>query len=182
MYELTLKRRISIFFGVLFLLIPLGCGGLYIALDSVAIYFSFPPSFVFSSFTVYGFTIFLMVIPLTFLSFFPVFLGRLASLPIQKNISLFIFVCFFFFIALQIGFKLYFDVRRPARFGFHTLRQYQKTPVAVFPVRHAPHLRVQFFQHRVLLRYLFQVRRNLPAQQLQHAPARPGQQQRGFLP
>ncbi|MEY8711631.1 hypothetical protein [Mangrovibacter phragmitis] len=109
MYELTLKRRVAIFFGVLFLLLPLGCGGLYIALDSVVLYFSFPPAFVFSSFTIYGFTIFLMVIPLAFLSFFPVFFGRLASLSIQKNISLFIFVCFFFFIMLQIVFKLYFE-------------------------------------------------------------------------
>lgn len=108
MYELTLKRRIAIFFGVLFFLIPLGGGGLYIALDSVATYFSFPPAFVFSSFTIYGFTIFLMVIPLVFISFFPVFLGRLVSLSTQKNISLFMFICFFFFILLQIGFKLYF--------------------------------------------------------------------------
>lgn len=108
MYELTLKRRVGIFLGFLFLLIPLGGGGLYVALDSLALYFSFPPSFTFSSLTLYGFTMFLIVISLSFLSFPPVFLGRLASLSIQKNISLFIYICIFFFIAVQIGFRFYF--------------------------------------------------------------------------
>ena len=108
MYELTLKRRIAIFFGFLFLFLPLTCGGGYIAIDSIMLYFSFPESLVFSSFIIYGFALFFIFLPLFFLSFFPVFLGRLAPASIQKNISIFMFICLFFSVILQIGFKFYF--------------------------------------------------------------------------
>lgn len=108
MYELTLKRRISIFIGVLFLIIPLACGGLYISLDSMTIYFSFPESFTFSSLVIYGFSFFLIIIPLTFLSFYPIFLGRLADINIQKKASRCIYICFFVFFIVQVGFGFYF--------------------------------------------------------------------------
>ena len=54
MYELTLKRRVSIFLGVLFLVIPLSFGGVYLTLDAINYYLSFPDAIVFSSFIIYG--------------------------------------------------------------------------------------------------------------------------------
>jgi len=109
MYELTLKRRIAIFCGFLFLFVPLGCGGVYLSIDSLMLYFSYPNSFVFSSLVIYGITLFLILLPLSFLSFYPVFLGRLASLSIQKKIEVFIFICFSFSIIFQCGFGIYFS-------------------------------------------------------------------------
>jgi len=73
MYNLTLKTRISMFFGILFLFIPLGLGGLYLALDRIDVYLSFPDVFVFSSFIIYGFTLFLIIFTLVFVSTYPIF-------------------------------------------------------------------------------------------------------------
>lgn len=109
MYELTLKRRIAIFCGFLFLFIPLIYGGAYITTDGLMLYFSFPDSFIFSSFVIYGVALSLILLPLSLLSFYPVFLGRLAHISIQKKVGMFIFICFSFFITLQIGFGIYFS-------------------------------------------------------------------------
>ncbi|MEA9391758.1 hypothetical protein SJI19_14610 [Acerihabitans sp. TG2] len=108
MYNLTLKIRITMFFGILFLFIPLGLGGLYLALDGIDVYLSFPDVFVFSSFIIYGFTFFLIIFPLVFISTYPIFLGRQVSCSVQKTISNFIVFCFFFSILFQMGFKFYF--------------------------------------------------------------------------
>lgn len=108
MYELTLKRRIFIFFGVLFLFIPLGAGGVYLTVDAINEYLSFPDIIIFSSFTIYGITCFLILLPLVFISLPPVFLGRQASISIQKPVSKFIVLCFLTSIFFQIGFRFYF--------------------------------------------------------------------------
>lgn len=104
----TLKKRMAILFGVLFLFIPLGCLGLYLFIDSVCFYLSFPEVFVFSSFVIYGVTLILILTPLFFISVIPVFFGRMASHSIQRRVSNFIVFCFFFSIPLQIGFRFYF--------------------------------------------------------------------------
>lgn len=108
MYELTLKRRVSMFFGVLFLVIPLSVGGVYLTLDTINEYLSFPYIIVFSSFIIYGITCFLILTPLTFLSIPPIFLGRQAPDSIQKPVSRFIVFCFLTSIIFQIGFRFYF--------------------------------------------------------------------------
>lgn len=73
MYELTLKSRIGIFLGMIFLLIPLSLGGMYLTVDSLRGYFSYPDIVVFSSFVIYGFTLFLILFPILYLSVHPIF-------------------------------------------------------------------------------------------------------------
>lgn len=108
MYELTLKRRVSIFFGLLFLVIPLSFGGVYLTLDAINYYLSFPDTIVFSSFIIYGVTCFLILTPLAFLSTPPIFLGYQASNSVQRTVSKFIVFCFLTSIIFQIGFRFYF--------------------------------------------------------------------------
>ncbi|CNE00557.1 Uncharacterised protein [Yersinia mollaretii] len=108
MYELTLKRRVSMFFGVLFLVIPLSVGGVYLTLDAISEYLSFPDVIIFSSLIIYGITCFFILLPLTFLSIPPIFLGRQASDSVQRPVSKFIIVCFLTSIIFQIGFRFYF--------------------------------------------------------------------------
>lgn len=108
MYELTLKRRIGIFFGVIFLLIPLSIGGMYMSIDSLIEYFSYPNMIIFSSFIIYGFTLFLIVIPLVYMSVQPIFFGRQANSNVQRLMSRMITYCFICSVIVQIGFKFWF--------------------------------------------------------------------------
>jgi hypothetical protein len=108
MHELTLKRRVYLFLGVIFLFIPLALGGGYIALNSLKEYFSFPNVLNFSSFIIYGILCALILPPLIFISIPPIFLGRKSSDSVQKSVGKFIVYCFFISIIFQIGFSFYF--------------------------------------------------------------------------
>lgn len=108
MYELTLKRRIGIFFGVIFLIIPLSLGGLYLFVDSFFEYFSFPDSFVFTSAFIYGLTGFFILTLVVFLSIKPIFLGKQFSLNVQTKVSKFMFACLIFSVVFQVIFFILF--------------------------------------------------------------------------
>ncbi|HHZ8503647.1 TPA: DUF1240 domain-containing protein [Morganella morganii] len=103
------KKRIGMFFVLLFLILPLIIGGIYISIDSIHIYFSFPDDFVFSSFTIYGLASAFIFAPIIFLSAYPICFGRMAPILIQKKASKVIVFSFFVSIASQLFFKLYFE-------------------------------------------------------------------------
>lgn len=109
MVEIKIKKRISMFFGILFLLTPLIFGGVYMSVDSLLIYFSFPDDFVFSSFIIYGITSALVLAPVVVLSLYPIFFGRMAPLSFQKKLSRFIIISFFVSVVSQFFFKMYFE-------------------------------------------------------------------------
>jgi len=107
MYELTLKRRVGVFFGVVFLFIPLSLGGAYLSIDSLFEYFSFPDSFVFTSAFIYGLTGFFILIPMIFLSIKPIFIGKQFSVSVQYKVSKFMIACLIFSVVFQVIFLFY---------------------------------------------------------------------------
>ncbi|MBS0849868.1 hypothetical protein [Citrobacter sp. JGM124] len=108
MYELTLKRRVGIFLGVVFLFIPLSLGGLYLFIDSFFNYFSFPDSFVFTSAFIYGLTGFFILFSMVFLSIKPIFLGKQFSLIVQYKVNKFMIACLIFSFVFQVIFFILF--------------------------------------------------------------------------
>lgn len=108
MYELTLNRRIGIFFGVLFIFIPLSLGGAYLFIDKLFEYFSFPDSFIFTSAFIYGLTGFFILIPMIFLSIKPIFIGKQFSLNVQYKVNKFMIVCLIISVVFQVIFFISF--------------------------------------------------------------------------
>lgn len=110
MKEFPLKRRIGMFFFIVFIYVPLIFGGAMLSFFTLKEYLEFPSEISFSSFFIYGFSAVFILSPVVFVSFFPVFLGRRVSIKIQKWLTKYMLAAFIVTIFLQIGFKVYFSI------------------------------------------------------------------------
>ncbi|WP_261641160.1 hypothetical protein [Erwinia mallotivora] len=108
MQEFPLKRRVLIFFGVIFIYVPLIVGGTWLSAYMLSEYLSLPLELTYSSFVVYGFSAALILTPVAFTSIWPIFYGRRVSAKTQKYLSKYVVLAFVITLASQIGFKIYY--------------------------------------------------------------------------
>lgn len=108
MVRIKIKKRIFMFLGVLFLLIPLTFGGVYMAIDSLLVYFSYPDSFVFSYRTILLFSFSVISIPIIMLSVTPILKGKQSSIIFQKKMAKIMILGFLIMFALSLVFDLYY--------------------------------------------------------------------------
>lgn len=102
------KTKDCFFLGFLLLYTPLILGGMYIFIDSLVEYLSFPESFIFSSLIIYCAFGAIILIIFSALLYHPVFLGKKAPVNIQQKTSKIMFLLVILSVIFQISFKYKF--------------------------------------------------------------------------
>ena len=91
-----------------FMLISVTVASFYFGVNWIYMYFSYPDSIVFSTYTIFFVLFFMISIPILFLSFSPICIGFQASIKFQRKTVKFIWISFIFIIILSLMFDFYY--------------------------------------------------------------------------
>lgn len=115
MYDFSLRRRVTMFFGMIFLFLPLIFGGGWLSYSTLMKYLSFPSEMTFSSFFIYGFSAVFILSPVAFFSLWPIFLKRNVSVEVQSKLAKYMVCVFVISVGLQLGVKVLFTNKLEAK-------------------------------------------------------------------